>query len=327
MTDRAWDAQGEAQTALHTLVNDQRYGPSTLSNPQTMTYVLQHMLPNLPQESSALVAAASAGVPGMLQYHLSQGADMSTAQRLTAQALASQSTMSPEACAWAAGAMASALRLEARDARSWGATQQAGSQQAGSQAAQQAGPQQAGAYGYGQQAAGPGPGPGAGPGFGLGAGPGGWPGQPPVVSRPRPNGMRIAGAIAAVLGAGLIVWACALPDIRVTSGNSTESFSIFNSGSGGTLWFAVEPIGVAALGIAGAVLILLIARSARLRLIAAGVLAGLGIQTVLLFAGYEFSVRSPEHAGPAGITGIIGGLALLAAGLLVASGREQPTTT
>ena len=68
-----------------------------------------------------------------------------------------------------------------------------------------------------------------------------------------------------------------------------DSISIFNSGSSGALWFAVEPVGVAAFGIAAALLIVF-TRSARVRSIATGVLFGFGIQTIMLFAGYEFSV-------------------------------------
>jgi hypothetical protein len=62
-------------------------------------------------------------------------------------------------------------------------------------------------------------------------------------------------------------------------------------------------------------------RSARLRLLATGVLFGFGIQTVLLFAGYEFYVRSPDRAGPGGAVGILGGIVLLVAALIAAASR------
>jgi hypothetical protein len=65
-------------------------------------------------------------------------------------------------------------------------------------------------------------------------------------------------------------------------------------------------------------------RSARMRL-AAGVLFGFGLQTILLFAGYEFYVQSPDHAGPGGAVGILGGLLLLAAGLIGAASRPAST--
>jgi len=87
------------------------------------------------------------------------------------------------------------------------------------------------------------------------------------------------------------------------------------------LWFAVEPVGVAVIGVAAALIIMLANRSARMRLLAAGVLVGFGLQTILLFAGYEFYVRSPNHAGPGGAVGILGGLLLLVAGLIAAASR------
>jgi hypothetical protein len=51
------------------------------------------------------------------------------------------------------------------------------------------------------------------------------------------------------------------------------------------------------------------------------VLFGFGIQTVLLFAGYEFYVRSPDRAGPGGAVGILGGIVLLVAALIAAASR------
>lgn len=82
-----------------------------------MTYLLQHMLPNAPRESSALIAASNAGVPGILQNHLSQGTDLSSACRLTAAAFENQTALAPDACHWAVGALASALRVQAGDSK------------------------------------------------------------------------------------------------------------------------------------------------------------------------------------------------------------------
>ena len=59
VTSMPWDAQGEVQAALRTIVADPRYGPTALSNAQTMTNLLKDMLPDPPRESSVLVAAAS----------------------------------------------------------------------------------------------------------------------------------------------------------------------------------------------------------------------------------------------------------------------------
>ena len=63
---------------------------------------------------------------------------------------------------------------------------------------------------------------------------------------------------------------------------------------------------------------------ARLRLLATGVLFGFGIQTILLFAGYEFYARSPDRMGPAGAVGILGGIVLLVAALIAAASRRAP---
>ena len=155
-----------------------------------------------------------------------------------------------------------------------------------------------------------------------------WAGPAPVarVSSPdRPDGLRFTAAIVTAVGAILIIWACALPDLHIPPGNGRTSFSIFNSGGGGDLWFAVEPVGVAVIGVAAGLIIMLANRSARMRLVAVGVLIGFGIQTILLFAGYEFYVRSPNHAGPGGAVGILGGLLLLVAGLIAAASRPVST--
>lgn len=292
MTAMPWDAQGEAQTALHTIVTDRRYGPAALSNSQTMAYLLHHMLPNSPRESSALIAASTAGVPGILQNHLSHGTDLNTACRLTASAFENQTALAPDACNWAVWALATALRLDADDTRA-GSTQDAAPR---------------GSYQ---------------PTMAARTGPGAEPGFRPGVSPGRPNGLRIAAAAVTAAGAGLIIWACALPDLRIPADSGRTSFSIFNSGVGGDLWFAVEPVGVAVLGIAAALLIVFARRSARLRSMAIGVLFGFGIQTIMLFAGYRFAFRGPDHAGPAGTVGIFGGIVLLVAALLSAFGREE----
>ena len=130
--------------------------------------------------------------------------------------------------------------------------------------------------------------------------------------------MRTAAAVT-VIGAILIIWACALPDLRTPSGNGRDSFSIFNAGGPGLFWFAVEPLGVAICGAAAALVFALGARAKRLRSVAAGALFGFGIQSILLFAGYEFSVRTPDHSGPGAPVGILGAIALLVAGLIAAS--------
>jgi hypothetical protein len=304
VTSTPWDAQGEAQAALRAVVADPRYGPAALSNAQTMTNLLKDMLPDAPRESSVLVAASEVGVAGMLQGNVSQGMDLATASRLAAGSFENRTALTPDACAWAVGVLASALRLDAVRPVSL--------------------PPPGPVYdtirpiGDGQQTMAPSRVPVPPP----------WVGRPPAprVSPDRPDGLRLTVAVVTAVGAILIVWACALPDLHIPAGNGRTSFSIFNSGGGGDLWFAVEPVGVAVIGVAVALIIMLANRSARIRLLAAGVLFGFGIQTVLLFAGYEFYVRSPDHAGPGGAVGILGGTVLLAAGLIVAASRPASTT-
>ena len=319
MTSMPWDAQGEALAALRAIVADPRYGPPALSNAQTMTNLLKDMLPDAPRESSVLVAASEAGVAGALQSNVSQGMDVTTACRLAAGTFESQTALTPDACHWAVGILASALRLDtARPA-----------------------PPPPPVYdnrrppaGY-QQTVGPGPAPPPGP-----VPPPVWATpapqfqpqpqsqpQPQPQARPQPqprsagrDRLRLTAAVATGVAGILIVWACALPDLYA-SGSGRTSFSIFNSGGPGDLWFAVEPVGVAIIGVLAALIIMAANRSARLRLLAAGVLFGFGIQTVLLFAGYEFYVRSPNRAGPGGAVGIVGGIVLLVAALIAAASR------
>jgi len=298
VTSMPWDAQGEAHAALRAIVADPRYGPPALSNVQTMTNLLKDMLPDAPRESSVLVAASEAGVAGMLQGSVSQGMDVATASRLAAGTFENQTALTPDACNWAVGILASALRLDAVRA---------------------APPPHPGPVydtprpGGGDQrtmAPGPTPAPPAwvtpAPQFRSGSG--------------RPDGLRLTVTVMTAVAAILIIWACALPDLYVSGGTGRTSFSIFNSGGAGQLWFAVEPVGVAVIAVLAA-LIMAANRSARLRLLATGVLFGFGVQTVLLFAGYEFYARSPDRAGPGGAVGILGGIVLLVAALVAAASR------
>ena len=316
MTSMPWDAQGEALAALRAIVADPRYGPPALSNAQTMTNLLKDMLPDAPRESSVLVAASEAGVAGILQSNVSQGMDVTTACRLAAGTFESQTALTPDACHWAVGILASALRFDtARPAPPPPPVYDNRRPPAGD-----------------QQTVGPGyvPPPGwvtPAPQFQPQSQPQPRP-QPQPQPQPRPpsrsdgrDRLRLVAAVATGVAGILIVWACALPDLYVSGGSGRTSFSIFNSGGAGDLWFAAEPVGVAIIGVLAALIIMAANRSARLRLLAAGVLFGFGIQTILLFAGYEFYVRSPNRAGPGGAVGILGGIVLLVAALIAAASR------
>jgi hypothetical protein len=147
----------------------------------------------------------------------------------------------------------------------------------------------------------------------------------PVPAAPRASpGMRyaVAGAVAAFVGAIVVIVACALPYANLTDNSvSNTTPSIFNPGYPGGLWYAVEPVAVAVLGIvAGVVLIALGGRVPRA--LAAGVLLALGAQTIVLFAGYLGSSASgsSERVGIGGAVGVVGGLAIAFGGTLAAAG-------
>jgi hypothetical protein len=145
---------------------------------------------------------------------------------------------------------------------------------------------------------------------------------PVPAAPPASPGLRyaVAGAVAAFVGAIVVILACALPYATLT-GNavSNPTPSIFNPGYSGGLWFAVEPVVVAALGIVAGVL--LIALRGRVpRALAAGVLLALGVQTIVLFAGYVGSSAGgeSEQVGIGGAIGVVGGLAMAFGGTLAA---------
>jgi hypothetical protein len=292
-----WDPQGEARAALRTIVADPQYGAAALSSSQTMTNLLKDLLPDAPREASVLVAASEACLADGLKNYLSQGMDLGTASRLVAGSFETRTALTPDACSWVVGALVGALRLDA---------------------------------------AGPRPAPTSVPPGGdrLTRTPTGTPegdrlsmtpvGTKAGVGTGRPDGLRLAAALVAAAGVLLVIWACALPYLDTPAGEGRRSFSLFNTGSPGGAWFALEPVGVAILGLAAAALLIFASRAARLRLIAAGTLVAFGTQTVFLFAGLAFGIQSPDHPGAAGAVGIIGGLLLLIAGVLGAVGRSAP---
>ena len=138
------------------------------------------------------------------------------------------------------------------------------------------------------------------------------------------SGPSIAGGVIAIVGALAIIGACALP-VTTTAlgfGGASSSISLFKElGTGSAWWYLVEPIGVAVLAVVAGVIIM-VSRSRLLPVVAAGVLIGFGIQTVFLFLGYWRGFGNGEHAGPAGVVGILAGLLLAVAGLLAATARR-----
>lgn len=109
----AWSVEhgADARAALHAIVSDPEHGPDALSDPRTMSNLLQDLLPDAVREAGLLVAAASAGVPGSLREHMSQGMDARTAVSLAASALATRTAFTSEACEWVSAELAVALGL------------------------------------------------------------------------------------------------------------------------------------------------------------------------------------------------------------------------
>jgi hypothetical protein len=126
-----------------------------------------------------------------------------------------------------------------------------------------------------------------------------------------PDTVVLVSAGAAVLGALLVIWACALPILE----SGAASISIFTSGNSG--WYIMQPIAVVVLGLAAAAVIVAVARKLvpqLLGLVAAGALIGIGIQTLTFFAAYEFGGTDGANAGPGGLVGILAALMLIGAG-------------
>lgn len=299
----SWDPRGEAQGTLRTIVADPRYGAATLSNAPVMGGLLRSALPGAPREASVLVAAAEAGVPWNLQSSLAQGMELTAASRLAAGSLADRTALTPDACTWAVAALAAALGMSG-----------AAGLEAGLDATRDDMPAfpvapafpiapafpVAGLPGSHRRSAGAGS-------AGSSSGP--------------LSGLRFAAPALAGIGALLIIWACALPDAYVSSGGGRQSYSIFNSGGGGALWYALEPAGVAVIAVAIAVVIVVAERSAITGWLAPGMLIAFGIQTAFFFAGYEFSVQHPARTGAGELVGFLAALLLMTAGALAAVKR------
>jgi hypothetical protein len=184
------------------------------------------------------------------------------------------------------------------------------------------------------------------------AGAGQWQAAPaaPAQAYPQPlplsgtSGQAVIGGIVAFLGAIATVVACAVPLVKGPSaggfgGTSISLFSVFSHGS--LKWFLAEPIGVAILGVVAG-LIIMSSRSRVSPAVAAGVLIGIGLQTVGLFlairalvnglvgltSGLASGFGAPSvpvaQAGPADIVGLLGGVLLIVAGVVgVAAARRN----
>jgi zinc-ribbon domain len=138
------------------------------------------------------------------------------------------------------------------------------------------------------------------------------------------RGMKVVTGVASIAAAGLVVLGCVLPYAKFTLAGHTTSISVFNAGPGSSpnnLWFAAEPIGVAVVGVVCGILLMTIGVG-RLRSVVAGILIGFGLQTILLFLGYELGFDFDGYqAGVGGALGLLGGYMLAGIGAVAAASR------
>lgn len=105
----------DARNALHAIVSDPVHGKDALSSPQTVSNLLQDLLPDAPRETSLLIAAANVGLPAALREHVALGMNVETAIGLVAATLAARTAFSRAACVWVATELAVALGLASPD--------------------------------------------------------------------------------------------------------------------------------------------------------------------------------------------------------------------
>lgn len=136
----------------------------------------------------------------------------------------------------------------------------------------------------------------------------------------------VGGGIAMIVSAGVVAVACYLPYTNYVNsppGLSTQA-SILNQGYPAGFWYAVEPVLVGALAVAGGILMISWSdRTARMLLAAA--LAASGLQTFALFLGYAGGTNIPGSgtSGPAGWVGMLGGILLMAGAIVAGLGALQ----
>lgn len=139
--------------------------------------------------------------------------------------------------------------------------------------------------------------------------------------RTREVSLRVGAGIVAGAAAVVIIWACALP-LAIIGGTA---FSIFRASH--LFWIAVEPVAVAVLGVYAGIVMVTGRRGSGLHWLVAGMLLASGTQTVLFFVGLRFGFVG-GRPGSAGAVGILGGVVLVAAGVLGAvsntAGRGAP---
>jgi hypothetical protein len=144
---------------------------------------------------------------------------------------------------------------------------------------------------------------------------------------PRPvtdKGPKTVAGILAFVGALLVIVACAVPFVKFSIGDHTQTSSIFDLGPDtpkADYWFLVEPIGVILFAILGGLLVLASGRG-RMRAVAAGGLIVLGIQSLFLFTGYALGYLSEgNQVGPGGPIGMVAGVLLAVSGFIALAAK------
>jgi hypothetical protein len=99
----------DTRMALREIVSE--HGVAALSNPAIMSNLLRDLLPDAPQVTRLLVAAAEDRIAEVLAQHVAQGLDAAVAQRLAASSFASTTLFTPEICDWVVAEIAVAAGL------------------------------------------------------------------------------------------------------------------------------------------------------------------------------------------------------------------------
>jgi len=300
MNGQPWDRAGQARRALHGIVRDPHYGSAALSQPAVMSNLLKDLLPDEPREAGLLVAAAQADLAGTLRGYVAQGLDSGTAVSLTANSFIASSSHTPEACTWVVTELALALGMDPSATPAQQVTVPPPGQPTVI-AAPNAGFVQA-------------PAPFSPTGQGQ---PNQWPQStsPTPPGTPKPTGpTRIVAGVIGLAGALFILLGCLVPYLKYPGQHAVGVFSGFPGAPGSqAFWFSAEPVGVLLAAIAVSILVMARPRGG---ILGPGMLTAFGIQTILLFAGYVFTVYPPAKRDPGAILGLLGGIALLIAGLM-----------
>jgi len=131
-------------------------------------------------------------------------------------------------------------------------------------------------------------------------------------SSPR-SWLAILGGVFGLVALPVVLAGCFLPFINWTDTSNGTSASIFNPGSAGAYWYAVEPVEVVVLAIPAAIL-LMVLKGRTARALVSGVLIAFGLQTIGMFAGYALGDLGFGRIGPGGPVGMIGGAILFTGG-------------